>query len=273
MDFYYDGKHSNDFGITVTEVSEPNFGMERETIIGEKTKYKHKSHLLGVKYVENLYFVLSVVKDFCLYPDQSDSYFTSMEMSKINAWLTSPQTYRLFHFEDNDYFVGDYAEYFAIIRNITSVDNDDGYVTELEIEVECDSPYAWSREFKKSATATSLLPATITVQNNTDEREEYVYPYIEVYGNSSCSVTITNLDDGDRSFTFNISSGQTIIVDSLNRKFMDKSGKLLKYSDYGIKDVDKILLPRLVHGSNRIKVTGDVSVTMKYRVPRKVGAF
>lgn len=271
MDFYYDGKHGSDFGIEVTNVSEPSFGIERESIIGEKTKYRPKSHLLGVKYVDNLHFVLTVMKDFCLYPEQEDAYFTSQEVGRISAWLTSPQTYRPFHFEENDYFLGDFVEYFAIIRNITTSTAEDGYITYLEIEVECDSPYGWSREYVKTATATSDSPATIVIANNSDEWEDYVYPYIEIQSPGG-SITITNLSEDNRSFTFIAPSGTTII-DTINSKIVDKDGKMLKLKDLGIDDVDKILLPRLIHGENKIQVTGNATITIKYRTPRKVGAF
>ena len=127
---------------------------------------------------------------------------------------------------------------------------------------------------------------TIEYDCKSDEPDEYVYPIIRATakaGSSSSSFTFTNVTDGNRSVTVTTSQTITVILDCKNCRVYtgskSGSGELieisqLRFKDLGWRDVDNIYWPRLIPGTNILKISGDVVFEISYRSPyKKVGGW
>jgi hypothetical protein len=140
--------------------------------------------------------------------------------------------------------------------------------------------------------------STITVDSAEQERE--IYPLIEIWCKSGDeytpreTVTISNLRDTDttivdhqaqevpRSLTLEVPH-MPVYVDCERGRIYDvvttASGyvnEILDFDDLGLSDLSHIYWPRLFNGENTWQVdssTSDFTVTVKYREPRKVGAY
>ena len=206
-------------------------------------------------------------------------YFTSSDIRKISAWLTSPQYPRLFKFIGSEYFQED-VEYFA---TITSIETENvGSPCELKFTVTCDAPFGYSPEIVhqgisriviNDSGAIGMEPYDIVINNNSDCYEDYVYPIIKLEVTNDSTIDITNRTDND-SISFNTKKGDHICIDCKMLKVYDYvTNKAIPLSQLGITDVAKIYWPRLCYGENEIFITGDVNITISYREYRKVGVF
>ena len=267
MKFKFNGRMSDEYNIVLTKLQETSFGMTREIIKGEKTKYRAKSNHWGTKYSEDLSFTMTIMKNPC-----ESSYknlkFQSSEIRAINAWLTSPQYPQSLKIFSNYY--EEEIEYFAIFTDITT--EDEGDIYELSFVVECNAPYGWSKEYKRELTSTSSAVTALNIHNTSDEYESYVYPKIEIMPTAHGTITITSVTD-KKTLSFSALKNNKIIIDSEKRKFLDSTGVLLTFEDIGIQDVDQIYFPKLHSGKNELQITGDAEIVLTYKEPRKVGAF
>lgn len=269
MKFKYNGKSADDFGLIVLKLDDINMGLSREIIKGGKTKFRAKSNHYGTKYTDDIAFSIVIMKNPCNVANQNDLIFTSSDIRQINAWLTSPQ-YPAELIINNDYY-DEEIEYHALIRDLTVETG--ANIHELVYSVETDSPYGLSQKYSVSATSTSSEPASVTINNNSDELELCMYPIITVEPIEHGEITITNTTDNNRSMTFTALKNNTITIDSQRRIFVDYVGGLLSFDDIGITDVSQIKFPRLLPGENVFDIKGDAEITITYQEARKVGVF
>ena len=269
MKFEYNGKSAEDFGIIVLKLDDVNMGLSREIIKGGKTKFRARSNHYGTKYTDDITFSIVIMKNPCNVTNQNDLYFTSSDVRKINAWLTSPQYPAKLIIEDEYY--DEEIEYHALINDLTVETG--GNLHELVYSVETDSPYGLSPKYSVTTVSTSSASSSITIDNKSDELETCMYPVITVEPTAHGEITITNTTDNNRSMTFTALRNNTITIDSQRRIFVDYVGGLLSFEDIGITDVSQIKFPRLLPGKNVFTIKGNAEVTITYQEARKVGVF
>mgnify|MGYP000849429032 FL=1 len=206
-------------------------------------------------------------------------YFTSSDIRKISAWLTSPQYPRLFKFIGSDYFQEE-IEYFA---TITSIETENvGFPCELKFTVTCDAPFGYSPEtiyqgvsriVISDSGAIGMEPYDVVINNNSDCYEDYIYPVIKLEITDDSTINITNQTDNG-SISFDAKQGDHICIDSKMLKVYNYvTNKAIPLSQLGITDVANIYWPRLCYGENNIFITGNANVTISYREYRKAGVF
>lgn len=273
LSFEYNGIASMDMGIVVTEINKDSridFGLTREIMKGDKTKYRTKANHFGTTYSEVIEFDISIAKkEICECSNQADFRFTSSDIRKINGWLTSPQFPKLLKINNEDYY-NEPIEYFALIDEIEAENEGDIFV--IKYHVTCDSPFGYTPEITHTLSSTITMPSELVITNNSDDYEEYVYPRFEIHPTVTGAITIENLTDG-HSMSFNALKDNDVIWDCQKMQFKDFTGTLLSFEDMGVSDVDYIYWYRLCHGENRIKLSGGADIKIIYREPRKVGAF
>lgn len=276
--FEYNGKSSEELGLAIGFLNmkdEIPMGLARTVERGEVNQYRYRANHFGTTYDDVLVFELGLVKDNCD-PDVDDIRFSRSEVREINAWLTSPKLPKLFHMTDYDdddidlELYDEYVDYFCTMTNVTASGNDE--VTVLTYEVTCDSPFGYSQEIKRNIHATYAIPGTATIINNSDELEDYIYPIMKIIPQSTGEIIIENITDG-RSMTIDVLASDIIYMDCQKLTIYDETKNLITFDDLGITDVDDIYWFRLCSGKNNIKITGNVDVEIKYREPRKVGAY
>ena len=126
-----------------------------------------------------------------------------------------------------------------------------------------------------------------TLDCQSDELEEYVYPVIEATAiNKDANSTFTFLNETDPSLNHEVTVRSdritTIVLDCkhcmITQYIEDLHGEMalspLKYSQVGWADVGNIYWPRLLPGKNLITIIGDVNVKISYYIPyKKVGGW
>lgn len=110
---------------------------------------------------------------------------------------------------------------------------------------------------------------TITISNNNDCTTSYEYDSTDGY----------HPVDHPRSLEIKVPHSP-IYIDSEKGRIYDVvtlvSGgynRILEFKDLGLGDVSHIYWPRLFNGENNWTITGNCKIKIKYREPRKVGAY
>lgn len=269
--FDFNGKSSKDFGLKIVSfdmLDSIPMGLERTINIGEMNIFRQRPNHFGATYSSTLQFTVTVVKD----PLISDkNFFTRSEIGKINAWLTSPRFPELFHMTDYDNAVesDEYVDYFVTIQNVEST-----FIQEiigLKFTINCDSPFGYSEE--KILTLTES-EKEYTIQNDTDDLENYIYPVIEINPKDDKDITLANITDNSSSIMFNpTGANNTIYIDCQRLTIKNYIGSLIPLTDLNIVDPQKIYWFKLLSGQNKVKFSGNAIVKIKYREYRKVGAY
>ena len=278
--FSYNGETSLSYGLIIAgfEVSdEIPFAMNREILSGTLNRYRNRTNHMGTKWADVLTFQVSMIKDVCENPSQEQLAFTEDEVNAINAWLTSPDYPTLFHmydFEDGSGNIVNYKyDYFGVFSDITpQVLN--GEVFGFTMTFTTDSPFAWTQEITKTFECSD--GDTISFAVNSAEKYREIYPVItitppRVEGGTYTDIQIHNNTDG-KDLTLNVLGADDTVIDCRHCKISNYSG-LVSFEDLGITDVDYIYWPRLYNGQNSFDISGDCTITFKYREPRKVGAY
>ena len=275
--FQYNGKSSSEFNLMIAgfQVIDIPLNLKRSTMISSMNKYRHRVNMYGINYDSVLGFTLQLIKNSCdkQIIDSNEMKFTRAEIREISAWLTSPLSPRLFHMTDFEPKNGqqeDEYDYFGVFTNIEASDNG---IHCLECTFECTTPYALSSE-----QTVVIEQGEGIVTNNSDEYEDYVYPIIIIEPTAteigSYSITITNETDGGKSITLkNMKRNDTVTMDCEKMTIKNRSGSLISFDDIDIDALDYIYWFRLLHGDNKILVSGDATITFVFRYPVKVGAY
>ena len=275
--FQYNGKSSSDFNLMIAgfEVMDIPLNLKRTTSASSINRYRHRANMYGIVYDSVLSFTVQLIKNPCKIQviDSNDLKFTRSEIREITAWLTSPLSPRLFHMTDFESADGQQEEeydYFGVFTDVVASDN---AIHCLECTFECTTPYALSSE-----QTVVIEEGEGIVTNNSDEYEDYVYPTIIIEPTAteigSYSITITNETDGGKSITLkNMKRNDTVTIDCEKMTIKNRSGSLISFDDIDIDVLDYIYWFRLLHGDNKILVSGDATITFVFRYPVKVGAY
>lgn len=201
-------------------------------------------------------------------------YFTSNDVRKINAWLTSPQFPRLFRFLQNGYFKED-IEYFV---TVTSIETENiGKPYSLSFTITCDSPYGYTPEIVKEFNISVIDRDSVeSFFNNTDCREEYIYPLIYINPYDDGKLIIKNRSDQNKTLTIsNLKKNNSFYIDCSKYKIYKKqeNGEKIPipFSQFSL--TPNMYWPRLVFGRNIFNFDGTAIIKIIYREPRKAGVF
>lgn len=277
--FTYDGKSSETYSVVMCTdgaIESVPMGLSRELIVGEMTAHRPTSNYYGVKYSEVLSFEITITK-------KENDPFTRQEVRDINKWLTGVKTPSVLSVVDED----TESEQVDYIGLFTGVDN--AYasgIVMLTYNFQTNAPYAWSKVQTSTYTSESTLGTTIDCDS--DEINEYIYPTITIEANAGTTITLTNksdlsMDANSMKITFP-QAASTVYIDSKYHKiyYINSSGEqqMLTLDEIGISTDDanktgilSIYWFRLLSGENAINISGNCTLTFSYRVPRKVGAY
>lgn len=138
--------------------------------------------------------------------------------------------------------------------------------------VQCDAPMGWEEPITVTQTfsdTTSSSENQFDLTTNNDSRE-YIYPDVKIVtGSSGGTVTIANTTDSTTRLTgfTNLNANTTFVMHGETNAITNTSGATNNY--YELFTHRNFL--RLLDGTNRIKVTGDVkSITITYQNMREL---
>ena len=269
--FTYNGKSTEDFHLIICGLEEERdapLGLEREIDKGDTNSYRTRPNHFGARYSDTLSFGIHLIKDPCIYTNQKTQIFTRSELRAVTSWLTGPRYPVLLHMYDYGEAQEDAPDFFGLFTNVEAFIR--GGLYGIKLTIVCDSPYGYSQEKFRAAVCADTMIYTIEVES--DELEDYIYPIIEVTSRSGDPVTLTNRSDGGRSITMSLKKDLPVTLDCQKLTVRDSLG-LVDFSDLGWGDEDIIYWPRLISGVNEFEITGDCQVAFRYREPQKAGAY
>ena len=250
-DAVFDGTYFSDMDLTLISTGsgarEVNFGT-KQSIVEEKVRSKNYLYRVDE---EPLTFSIAVLLD----EDKEWSYEKRREV--IN-WLFKKEykEFRSLDFPNIVYYViaaGD--------AKLTLASSQRGYFT---IEFRCDAPHGWTYpvsviDYDLSTNTTSTI---IEIENLSNIREVY-YPELEfVLQGTSTSLSIVNLSDGLRTFSFSgLNTSEEIYVDNDKQRIITSVA-----NTYRLDKFNKNWL-RLVQGANRLQITGKCTLQIRCQFP------
>ena len=244
--FLYDGESEDDIGMSISTIEE---------FIGHTPVPVY----LGQTYSDKLKPQITLVKNPCVFYD--NLYFDEKECRTVLRLLTGIKGYQWL--KPVTQKPGEDLWYKARINSV-SYKRADGHVAGIILNMECDSCFAWSGEY--NITIHAKADQHFCIYNNTDDLNNYVYPMVSLIPSSAGLLSITNLSDNKRISEINhIQANEKITIDSRRQILSSDLPHEALLDDFNLGWF------RLLPGKNEYVSDSDVTVFMKYRVPRKAG--
>ncbi len=237
---------------------EDELGMDYETIeefIGQNPVPVY----LGARYTGKLKPHAAVVKD----PRYNkDMYFSEHECRELLRQLTGFTGYRLMQIYS--YKLDELLYYNVRITN-ASYKKIGGKVAGILLSMECDSQFAWSKEFTAVYTAAAGQPFLFC--NTSDDLYHYLLPSVTIASAAPIErLDIQNLSDGGWTTTIqHIRQGEIIQMDSQHEILTSSVPGRMLWNDFNMHFI------RLIAGQNQIQTNSNIQMTFRFRLPRKAG--
>lgn len=256
----------SDHGLMLASFDNPDeeeeLGMDYETteeFIGNNPVPVY----LGSKYSNKLTFTMSIIKDIChVNYNGEEQYFSEHDCREILRELTGFRGYKEMQVLKDEV---DELYYFNVRTNKVSYKKINGKVVGILLEMECDSQFAWSKEYLYTY---ELTPdKKMVFVNISDDLNNYLLPEITIVPKNDISkLDIINITDNNWTSTLkNISSNEIITMDSKNQILKTTKPDRIILNDFNLHFI------RFVSGRNELTVNEDCTIKLKFRVPRKVG--
>lgn len=241
--------------------NEEDLGMNYETI-EEYIGHNPVPVYLGSKYTNKLKTQATIIKDSCKTYNTSDLYFSEHECRELLRQLTGFRGYKNMQIYSYEF---DELLYFNVRITNVSYRKISNKVVAIILQMECDSQFAWSKEYNNVYRATQNKP--IIFYNTSDDLNNYLLPKVTIISKSAiANLEIKNVMDNNWiSSIQNISENETIIMDSKNEIITSSNKDKIIMNDFNMHFI------RMIAGKNQIEVNNDVTIIFNFRVPRKVG--
>lgn len=213
---------------------------------------------IGQNYTDKLHLQITLIKN--PYPFYNKLYFDEKDCRSVLRILTGLNGYqwaKLITYElDEDLW------YRARVNNV-SYKRIGRHIVGIILNLECDSHFAWSKEY--SITINAKANQHFYIYNNTDDLNNYIYPIVSIAPTYTGNILITNINDNWDTEIKNVKSNEKITIDSKYQIISSSISHDLLLNDFNLKWF------RLVPDKNEYVSNTDIKITMKFRVPRKVG--
>lgn len=253
---------SSDYGLIIGSFSngesEDDIGMKTSTI-EEFIGHNPVPVYLGQKYTDKLKLQITLIKNPCMFYDKI--YFNEKECRAILRILTGLKGYQWLKLAaqalDDDLW-------YKVRINSVTYKRVGGHVVGILLEAECDSCYAWSKEY--NITVNAKANQHFYIYNYTDDLNNYVYPITSIISSSAVDIKLTNLSDNNWTTVIKcIQAQEKITIDSGHQIISSNLPHELLLDNFNLRWI------RLVPEKNEYLCNTDISIVMKFRVPRKVG--
>lgn len=254
---------SSDYGLIVgtfsySGESEDDIGMSISTI-EEHIGYNPVPVYLGQKYSDKLKLQITLIKNPCIFYD--NLLFSEKDCRSILRIFTGMKGYQWMKLLTQEL---DEDIWYRARTNSISYKRVDGHIVGLIINMECDSCFAWSKEYEITVHTEANQP--FYIYNNSDDLNNYVYPIVDIVSSSAGTISVTNKSDCSwLSKIKNIKQNEKITIDSAHQIISSNLQHDLLLNDFNLGWF------RLIPNKNEYISNSNLTISMKYRVPRKVG--
>lgn len=215
---------------------------------------------LSAKYSNKLAFTMTIIKNTCV--SGYDQYFSEHECRQVLRELTGFRGYKEMQvLSDNP----DELYYFNVRTKDASYKKLNGNVVGIVLDMECDSQFAWSREYNYTY---DLTPdKQMVFVNTSDDLNSYLLPEITIIPKNDISnLEITNITDDNRvTILSNLSANEIITMNSRRNILKSSKADRIILNDFNLQFL------RFVNGRNVITVNEPCAIKLKFKLPRKVG--
>lgn len=214
---------------------------------------------LGYKHNNKLKPTITIVKDVNV--DKRD-YFTEHECREILRQLTGYHGYKTMQIQC---YALDELLFFNIRITSVSYRKIKGKVCGIILKCECDSQFAWSKDYNYSFNTTPNK--NLIFHNTSDDLFHYLLPIVTIKSESDISkLTIVNIADNNwTTIIEDIHAGEIITIDSKHEIITSSNKNRIISNDFNMHFI------RLVSGKNEFEINEKLKITFNYKVPRKVG--
>lgn len=279
QDFLFKDKHLLDFGFIMAQPKNGDdiSGLNRTILKGTMNAYRSQAVHYGTSYNDTLTLPLFIFKNSC---DYDDSIITPFELRRIQSWLTSsklPETLYIFTSE------GTIIEYVGIFNEISPYSYNG--LNGLNITFTCDSPFVYETKETKVSETDAVNGITKRMFCDTDETEEFLYPYIQYYPTSAGTVSLKNNNDNGNKMSFTITDVYNEVIIDCRLKRIIADGTPLTLSDVGLNieeitdynnvntGIYKMYWLRLLPKMNYVEIQGDGDFIITYKNLLKLGGL
>lgn len=252
---------ASDYGLIVASFSSGS-SSEDETGIGISIQEQFIGNhpipvYIGQEYNNKLKPQITLVKNPCMH---DEVYFTENDCRAVLRKVVGYNGYQWMRLiNDNP---DENLWYKAKVVNV-SYQRMGSKVAGILLEMECDSCFAWSKEY--IVTMNAKANQTFTIYNNTDDLYHYVFPVTTVSPTVAGEISITNHTENWETRIANVSASEILTMDSKNELLSSGKAHASLLNDFNLHYI------RFVPGRNEFIVNQDAVIQFQYRVPRKAG--
>lgn len=248
-DFTYDGVFSGVYGVQIASfndsvVEETAYVTPTTTIV--KPPMAKKFYYIGSKYEEAPTFEFSII---------SEKPIPDLVQREILLWLDNRKGFKTLVIHQPEFETYTYN----CIFNVTSIIYHAGRCVGFNLQATFDSPYHYEKPRTESVDSDGTEEAEITIYNNSDIIDDYVYPTVTFKLDEEGDVEIYNTsDDSLRMFSFKgIPANVEVTVDNEMKIISSDPADNYFTKFNGLKWL------RLVKGKNilKVKINGEVKIT------------
>lgn len=239
-----------------TSSSDEDLGMSHKTIeeyIGNNPVPVY----LGDSFDSKLKPRVTIVKG-C---NNKDKIFNSFECREILRQLTGFSGYK-----EMKILTYDFEDFFTFNIRVTNVayKKAGAYIVGIILDMECDSQFAWSNEFKYVYEASPNKD--VILFNNSDDLYHYLLPHVTIEVVDEVSeFSIVNILDNNWTTTFDSLYSKEIITMDSQKEILYSNKNRIIGNDFNMHFI------RLKHGKNIFKISHPSKIIFRYKLPRKVG--
>lgn len=289
------------------------FAMSRQIIKGSLNRYKNQVNFMGTAWSDVLVFEISMVRDVCgdnkelvFSEDEVNEINTWLTSPDY------PLLFHMYNYPDETPVIDQY-DYFGVFSNVEAqeiggevvgftmtftTNSPFAWTAERVVNVDTSDSGDVTINVESAEEMREIYPLIEIVGVSTDEFD-YDPETGEYTGSANAreEITITNNNDTYGNIVYDSNTGRYVVnetnrsltvevphspvyIDSKNARIYDvvttTSGSInhiLDWDDLGLSDVSYIYWPRLFNGENSWTIAGSCTVKIKYREPRKVGAY
>lgn len=237
--------------------SEYELGMKVE-VIEEFIGCNPVPVYLGQKYADKLKPQVTLIKNPSVYTDNMA--FSDQECRAVLRKITGIRGYQWMKLIDGN--IIEDLWYKARISSV-SYKRVGSNIVGIILDMECDSPFAWSAE--NIITVHTAADQPFYVFNNTDDLNNYVLPTVKITVLSDGSLSVINKTDHWESKIKNAKENETFTMNCNSEIISSSDAHSILLNDFNMHWL------RLLPGKNEYVINMNAVITFNFRVPRKAG--
>lgn len=260
-EFVFDGIPCSEYGLMVYHFgseSQEDVEFQGGEIIEDRVSARYDALTYGLVQNESLEYTL--VFGANMESIDADASLDRYDVEAIAAWLTGHQTRKWLIISQSDMEPFRYKCMISELRLITYGDMPWAF----SCKVSCDSPFAYRMPEEYSFAVNGTLQTRLF---NRSSYNGFYRPNMEIILHGGNSISIQNISDGGRTFSFSAlpnGNSLTIYIDNKNQVITNNMDLNL-YPYFNMKFM------RLVRGDNILKITGKAEVKFICEFPVNIG--